>query len=199
MQDATAKALYGGLFGWVVRKCNDFLVPAGDIDSWLEIGVLDIFGFENFRVNSFEQLCINIANEQLQYFFNQHIFAWEQEDMKNEGLKPMEATFVDNKALLDMFLQRPAGLFAVLDEESFFPKATDLSFTEKLAKSFKKQKEIFEGAKGTKDLHFSIHHYAGCVRSVVRSVMCVCIAHWCASVSSIGVQSTVATVVVPVR
>ena len=160
-RDASTKALYGGLFRWIVRRINQFLAPADSEAEWLEVGVLDIFGFENFQTNSFEQLCINIANEQLQFYFNQHIFAWELEDMKSEGLPASKHIYSDNKPLLDMFLQRPTGLLAVLDEESFFPKATDLSCTTKMHKSFKKLKQYYEAPKGTADLNFSIHHYAG--------------------------------------
>mmetsp|Transcript_22310 Transcript_22310/g.67062 ORF Transcript_22310/g.67062 Transcript_22310/m.67062 type:complete len:2536 (-) Transcript_22310:70-7677(-) len=162
-RDAAAKALYGGLFRWLVSKINAFLIPAEEVGDSIEIGVLDIFGFENFEVNSFEQLCINVANEQLQYYFNQQIFSWELEDMVSEGLDPAKITFVDNKPLLDMFLLRPAGLFAVLDEESFFPKATDLTFTEKLGKAFKKNKGTFIPAKQSRHPTFSIKHFAGTV------------------------------------
>ena len=71
--------------------------------------VLDIFGFENFEVNSFEQLCINVANEQLQQYFNQHIFAYELAELEAEGLKASNITFVDNAETLDLFLQRQGG------------------------------------------------------------------------------------------
>ena len=93
-RDAIAKAMYGRLFGWIVAQANNLLKPRGD--SYIEacgreggvtdIGILDIFGFENFQVNSFEQLCINIANEQLQFYFNQHIFAWELAAYAREGI-----------------------------------------------------------------------------------------------------------------
>lgn len=117
------------------------------------IGILDIFGFENFAKNSFEQLCINIANEQIQYYFNRHIFTLEQQvnnifgdilyDEKNysliiywsinfqeyinEGIPVDMIEFVDNKPVLDMFLAKPMGLLSLLDEESRFPRATDKS------------------------------------------------------------------------
>lgn len=86
---------------------------------------MDIFGFENFPRNSFEQLCINIANEQIQYYFNQHVFAWEMQEYMNEGIDGSEITFIDNRPVLDMFLAKPMGLLALLDEESRFPKAND--------------------------------------------------------------------------
>ncbi|KAI4806778.1 hypothetical protein KUCAC02_017577 [Chaenocephalus aceratus] len=81
VRDAMGKALYGRLFSWIVNRINALLRPdsqLGEDEKGLNIGILDIFGFENFKKNSFEQLCINIANEQIQFYFNQHIFAWEQ-------------------------------------------------------------------------------------------------------------------------
>jgi len=90
----------------------------------LAVGLLDIFGFENFQLNSFEQLCINIANEQLQYFFNQHIFTWEQQEYMSEGIQVDIIQFADNRPVLDMFLSKPLGLLALLDEESRFPQAS---------------------------------------------------------------------------
>lgn len=68
------------------------------------IGLLDIAGFENFEVNSFEQLCINVSNEQLQYFFNQHIFSWEKKDLENEGVKTSHISFTNNSLILTMFI-----------------------------------------------------------------------------------------------
>jgi myosin-3 len=94
--------------------------------------LLDIFGFENFPRNSFEQLCINIANEQIQYYFNQHVFAWEMQEYMNEGIDGSEITFVDNRPVLDMFLAKPMGLLALLDEESRFPKANDSTLVGKI-------------------------------------------------------------------
>lgn len=89
------------------------------------ISLLDIFGFENFPRNSFEQLCINIANEQIQYYFNQHVFAWEMQEYMNEGIEGSITAFIDNRPVLDMFLAKPMGLLALLDEESRFPRAND--------------------------------------------------------------------------
>ncbi|KAK1789349.1 hypothetical protein P4O66_014878 [Electrophorus voltai] len=92
VRDAVSKALYGRLFGWIVNRTNTLLQPdahARAADSGVHVGILDIFGFENFRQNSFEQLCINIANEQIQFYFNQHIFALEQVRHKNSPADPM--------------------------------------------------------------------------------------------------------------
>ncbi|KAG8124942.1 hypothetical protein E2320_020213, partial [Naja naja] len=96
-------------------------------ESGMNVGILDIFGFENFTRNSFEQLCINIANEQIQFYFNQHIFALEQMEYHNEGIDAVLVDYEDNRPLLDMFLQKPVGLLSLLDEESRFPQATDLT------------------------------------------------------------------------
>ncbi|CAI9531419.1 unnamed protein product, partial [Staurois parvus] len=84
-----AKSLYSALFDWIVLRINHALLNKKDVEesvSCLSIGVLDIFGFEDFENNSFEQFCINYANEQLQYYFNQHIFKLEQEEYQGEGI-----------------------------------------------------------------------------------------------------------------
>ncbi|KAG2466464.1 MYO7A protein, partial [Polypterus senegalus] len=107
-RDSIAKVAYGRVFGWIVSKINELLAPKETFDDLYEIGILDIFGFENFAVNRYEQLCINLANEQLQYFFNH-----------------------------DLFLAKPVGIFSLLDEQSAFPQATDKNFVEKLNSSFK--------------------------------------------------------------
>ncbi|KAA0704947.1 Myosin-IIIa [Triplophysa tibetana] len=128
VRDAMSKALYGRLFSWIVNRINSLLKPddpSGDEEKGLNIGILDIFGFENFKRNSFEQLCINIANEQIQFYFNQHIFAWEQDEYLNEDVDARVIEYEDNRPLLDLFLQKPMGMLSLLDEESRFPQATD--------------------------------------------------------------------------
>ncbi|XP_029102132.1 myosin-IIIa isoform X1 [Scleropages formosus] len=161
VRDAMGKALYGRLFSWIVNRINSLLRPDGQLseeDKGLNIGILDIFGFENFKKNSFEQLCINIANEQIQFYFNQHIFAWEQDEYLNEDVDARVIEYEDNRPLLDMFLQKPMGLLSLLDEESRFPQATDQTLVEKFednlkSKNFWRPKRV--------DLGFGIHHYAG--------------------------------------
>ncbi|XP_048030659.1 LOW QUALITY PROTEIN: myosin-IIIa [Megalobrama amblycephala] len=161
VRDAMGKALYGRLFSWIVNRINSLLKPdnqSGEEGKGLNIGILDIFGFENFKRNSFEQLCINIANEQIQFYFNQHIFAWEQDEYLNEDVDARVIEYEDNRPLLDLFLQKPMGMLSLLDEESRFPQATDQTLVEKFednlkSKNFWRPKRV--------DLGFGIHHYAG--------------------------------------
>uniref|UniRef100_G3WLT4 non-specific serine/threonine protein kinase n=1 Tax=Sarcophilus harrisii TaxID=9305 RepID=G3WLT4_SARHA len=161
VRDATAKTLYGQLFSWIVNRINSLLkhdASQSGTDGELNIGILDIFGFENFRKNSFEQLCINIANEQIQFYFNQHVFAWEQNEYLNEEVDARVIEYEDNRPILDMFLEKPMGLLALLDEESRFPNATDQTLVEKFEVNLKSKH--FWRAKRL-ELTFGIHHYAG--------------------------------------
>ncbi|XP_062423674.1 myosin-IIIa [Rhea pennata] len=161
VRDAMAKALYGRLFSWIVNRINSLLKPDKHLsgnDDGLNIGILDIFGFENFKKNSFEQLCINIANEQIQFYFNQHVFAWEQNEYLYEGVDARVIEYEDNRPLLDMFLQKPMGLLSLLDEESRFPQATDQTLVEKFEDNLKSK--YFWRPKRV-DLTFGIYHYAG--------------------------------------
>ena len=116
------------------------------------------------KKKSFEQLCINFANESLQLHFNQHIFKLEQEEYKREGINWENIPFIDNQVCIDLISQRPVGLLPLIDEESNFPKATDMTLLEKMEKyhsnhpNFEKPK----GAKAKRDI-FCIKHYAGMV------------------------------------
>ncbi|KAL7848264.1 hypothetical protein AOLI_G00229820 [Acnodon oligacanthus] len=162
-RDSIAKVVYGRVFGWIVSKINELLSHKLDSDVALsEIGILDIFGFENFAVNRFEQLCINLANEQLQYFFNHHIFLMEQNEYKEEGIQWETIIFKDNKPILDLFLTKPIGILSLLDEQSAFPQATDGNFVDKLNSKFKANPH-FELVKSHSPL-FTIVHYAGKVQ-----------------------------------
>ncbi|KAG8559678.1 hypothetical protein GDO81_017412 [Engystomops pustulosus] len=161
VRDAMSKALYGRLFSWIVNRINTLLQPDKNIcnaESGMNVGILDIFGFENFKRNSFEQLCINIANEQIQFYFNQHIFALEQMEYQSEGIDAALVNYEDNRPLLDTFLQKPMGLLSLLDEESRFPQATDQTLVDKFednlrCKYFWRPKRV--------ELCFGIQHYAG--------------------------------------
>uniref|UniRef100_A0A8C7ZZQ3 Myosin IIIB n=1 Tax=Oryzias sinensis TaxID=183150 RepID=A0A8C7ZZQ3_9TELE len=164
VRDAMSKALYGRLFSWIVNRINSLLQP----DSCMNVGILDIFGFENFKKNSFEQLCINIANEQIQFYFNQHIFALEQMEYQSEGVDASLVEYEDNRPILDMFLQKPMGLLSLLDEESRFPQATDQTLVDKFednlrCKYFWIPKRV--------ELCFGIQHYAGKVMYSVNGFL----------------------------
>ncbi|XP_046661580.1 myosin-IIIb-like isoform X1 [Homalodisca vitripennis] len=156
-RDAMAKALYSRLFDWLVN-CVNSLLSFNSRGEQLVIGLLDIFGFENFAHNSFEQLCINVANEQIQYYFNQHIFTWEQQEYMAEGIPVDLVEFTDNRPVLDMLLSRPLGLLALLDEESRFPRSTDRSLIEKFHANVKSKLYIRPKSNA---LCFAIQHFAG--------------------------------------
>ncbi|XP_067843594.1 myosin-IIIb isoform X3 [Heptranchias perlo] len=161
VRDAMSKALYGRLFSWIVNRINTLLQPdksVCDTESGMNVGILDIFGFENFKKNSFEQLCINIANEQIQFYFNQHIFTLEQVEYQNEGIDATLVEYQDNRPILDMFLQKPMGLLSLLDEESRFPKASDQTLVDKFEDNLRSN--YFWRPKGV-ELCFGIKHYAG--------------------------------------
>ncbi|XP_030048618.1 myosin-IIIa [Microcaecilia unicolor] len=162
-RDSIARMVYGRVFGWIVRKINELLAHTVLPDVELkEIGILDIFGFENFAVNHFEQFCINLANEQLQYFFNHHIFLMEQKEYELEGISWDTITFNNNKPILDLFLAKPMGILSLLDEQSAFPRATDATFVEKLNSNFKGHKNYETWRSRVPG--FTIVHYAGKVQ-----------------------------------
>uniref|UniRef100_A0A8C5HQG9 non-specific serine/threonine protein kinase n=1 Tax=Gouania willdenowi TaxID=441366 RepID=A0A8C5HQG9_GOUWI len=146
VRDAMGKALYGRLFSWIVNRINSLLHDGSEEDEkGYHIGILDIFGFENFKKNSFEQLCINIANEQIQFYFNQHIFAWEQDEYLNEDVDARMIEYEDNRPLLDLFLQKPMGMLSLLDEESRFPQATDQTLVGQFSDFLKDCLQFYEG------------------------------------------------------
>ncbi|XP_069061831.1 myosin-IIIb-like [Pleurodeles waltl] len=162
-RDSIAKVAYGRVFGWIVSKVNELLAAnVGHEVELREIGILDIFGFENFAVNRYEQFCINLANEQLQYFFNHHIFLMEQQEYEQEGVSWETVAFKNNKSILDLFLVKPVGILSLLDEQSTFPKATDSTFVEKLNSKFKGHPHYELGR--SRNTAFTIIHYAGKVQ-----------------------------------
>uniref|UniRef100_A0A8B9IT87 Myosin-7B n=1 Tax=Amazona collaria TaxID=241587 RepID=A0A8B9IT87_9PSIT len=161
---ALAKAVYEKMFLWMVVRINQQLDTKQPRASF--IGVLDIAGFEIFDFNSLEQLCINFTNEKLQQFFNHHMFVLEQEEYKKEGIEWEFIDFGMDLAACIELIEKPMGIFSILEEECMFPKATDTSFKNKLYdqhlgknKNFQKPKP----AKGKAEAHFSLVHYAGTV------------------------------------
>ncbi|EDQ89203.1 uncharacterized protein MONBRDRAFT_8191 [Monosiga brevicollis MX1] len=160
LRDATAKELYNRVFDWLFERANQALRPANDDTSnYPCIGILDIFGFEKFDYNGFEQLCINAANEQLQAFFVSHIFKLELMEYQSEGIQGTIIDYTDNKAQVDLIIKKPVGLLLLIDEASRFPRATERSLQDKLNLHGKSSSVYF--AQGGSDLTFTIKHYAG--------------------------------------
>ncbi|KAJ0492750.1 putative myosin ATPase [Helianthus annuus] len=158
-RDALAKSIYSCLFDWLVEQINKSL-SAGKRLSGRSISILDIYGFESFDVNSLEQFCINYANERLQQHFNHHLFKLEQEEYIQDGIDWAKVDFEDNQACLSLFEKKPLGLLSLLDEETTFPNATDMSFANKL-KQHLSDNPCFRGERGKA---FTVHHYAGEVK-----------------------------------
>nr|XP_027095305.1 myosin-9-like isoform X2 [Coffea arabica] len=156
-RDGLAKTTYSRLFDWLVDKIN---VSIGqDPNSKSLIGVLDIYGFESFKLNSFEQFCINFTNEKLQQHFNQHVFKMEQEEYTKEEIDWSYIEFVDNQDVLDLIEKKPGGIVALLDEACMFPKSTHETFSQKLYQTFKSHKRFIKPKLSRTD--FTIAHYAG--------------------------------------
>ncbi|KAF1584991.1 UNVERIFIED_CONTAM: Myosin-IIIb, partial [Eudyptes robustus] len=161
-RDSIAKVAYGRVFGWIVCKINELL--AENVDSEVELSEIGEFCLPcscsvSWIFNRFEQLCINLANEQLQHFFNHHIFQLEQAAYKEEELPWETITFNNNQSILNLLLAKPLGLLSLLDEQSAFPQATDKTFVDKLNSSFKGNLHFQPGR--SRVLGFSIIHYAG--------------------------------------
>ncbi|KAL3620616.1 hypothetical protein CASFOL_035528 [Castilleja foliolosa] len=156
-RDGLAKTLYSRLFDWLVNKINSSI--GQDPNSKCLIGVLDIYGFESFQSNSFEQFCINFTNEKLQQHFNQHIFKMEQEEYVKEEINWSYIEYVDNQDVLDLIEKKPGGIIALLDEACMFPRSTHETFAEKLYQTFKSNKRFIKPKLSRSD--FTIAHYAG--------------------------------------
>ncbi|XP_074137348.1 putative uncharacterized protein MYH16 [Sminthopsis crassicaudata] len=162
---ALGKAIYDKMFKWLVVRINKTLDTK--MQRQFFIGVLDIAGFEIFEFNSFEQLCINFTNEKLQQFFNHHMFVLEQEEYKREGIEWVFIDFgLDLQACIDL-LEKPMGIFSILEEQCVFPKATDATFKAALYDNHLGKSNNFLKPKGGKgkgpEAHFELVHYAGTV------------------------------------
>ncbi|PON94902.1 Myosin [Trema orientale] len=156
-RDALAKIVYSRLFDWLVSNINNSI--GQDPDSKHLIGVLDIYGFESFKTNSFEQFCINLTNEKLQQHFNQHVFKMEQEEYTKEEIDWSYIEFIDNQDVLDLIEKKPGGIIALLDEACMFPRSTNETFAQKLYQTFKDHKRFSKPKLARSD--FTISHYAG--------------------------------------
>lgn len=186
---ALAREIYGRLFDWLVKRVNVTLAgeeakqsknnvgsnnnknnnnSSSSSTSVRMIGALDIFGFEIFEHNSFEQLCINFANEKLQQHFNQHTFKTEQHVYEDEGIDFITPQFKDNADVLSLLEDRPRGLLVLLDEECVLPRGSDASYNSKIVQfhggntghsRFQSGPKI----RAKRELSFAVEHYAGLV------------------------------------
>ncbi len=185
-RDALAKAVYTAVFDWIVSRLNVYMSQeagtAVDEEAELFVGLLDVFGFENFEFNSFEQLCINYTNEKLQQQFIDALIRLQQQDYKREGLQEIDISFPDNSEQLAL-LDARMGVMGLLDEECQLPKGSEEHYVEKLHKFFSqsqyyekpprgggtvKRRSVLPSAtpasaagKDLDKLRFSITHYAG--------------------------------------
>lgn len=169
-RDALAKTVYGAMFLWVVQEVNNCIKWENDSDIRSSAGVLDIFGFESFAVNSFEQLCINFTNEALQQQFNKFIFKLEQEEYERESINWAFISFPDNQDCLDTIQARPKGILAMLDDEcKLGQRGSDKNWAKRLNETYLPEKNQtvsdntrysaskMQQAKGI----FCVRHFAG--------------------------------------
>ncbi|XP_076858240.1 unconventional myosin-X isoform X2 [Brachyhypopomus gauderio] len=154
-RDSVAMALYAQCFSWIITRINQKIKGKDDFKS---ISILDIFGFENFEVNRFEQFNINYANEKLQEYFNKHIFSLEQLEYNREGIHWEAIDWMDNAECLDL-IEKKLGLLALINEESRFPKGTDYTLLEKLHSRHATNPYYVKPR--IADHQFGIKHYAG--------------------------------------
>jgi hypothetical protein len=160
-RDALAKHLYAKLFDWLVQRINGAIAESstkvkGEVHS---IGVLDIFGFEIFQVNSFEQLCINYTNEKLQQHFNANTFKLEEELYRSEAVNFTPVPYADNQPVLDLIEKKPNGILPTLDEVARFPGSTDKTFIDRMHKDHANDQLYAIPLKNP--VNFLIRHYAG--------------------------------------
>ncbi|PIK54644.1 putative myosin XV [Apostichopus japonicus] len=155
-RDGITKSLYTSLFEWLVSRINSTTTRDTKLNY---IAILDIYGFEVFTHNSFEQLCINHANEYIQFFFNRHIFQLEQNEYQKEKIPWTEIEFNNNQQCLDLMAKRPTGIFHLLDDESNFPQGSDKSFLDKCHYHHTGHKNYTYPR--TTPMCFIVVHYAG--------------------------------------
>lgn len=175
-RDALSKAMYQRLFDWVVAKVNASVEMEDSGVEYIVIGVLDIYGFEIFKLNSFEQFCINYCNEKLQQLFIQLVLKREQEEYEREGIEWVHIDYFNNEIICKLVDSSPKGIFNIMDEECLRPgEDNDERILIHMDKVHAKHDHYFSHAKGHKDLkrgeEFKIRHYAGDVTYSVVGFM----------------------------
>ncbi|KAM7217863.1 myosin-2 [Rhypophila decipiens] len=160
VRDSVAKFIYSSLFDWLVEIINRSLATEEVLNRVSSfIGVLDIYGFEHFAKNSFEQFCINYANEKLQQEFNQHVFKLEQEEYLREQIDWTFIDFADNQPCIDL-IEGKLGILSLLDEESRLPMGSDEQFVTKLHHNYAADKNKFYKKPRFGKSAFTVCHYA---------------------------------------
>ncbi len=160
VRDSVAKFIYSSLFDWLVEIINYSLATEEVLNNVTSfIGVLDIYGFEHFAKNSFEQFCINYANEKLQQEFNQHVFKLEQEEYLKEQIDWTFIDFADNQPCIDL-IEGKLGILSLLDEESRLPMGSDEQFVTKLHHNYAADKNKFYKKPRFGKSAFTVCHYA---------------------------------------
>lgn len=167
-RDALAKAVYDRLFTWLVKRLNTSLQPTQGQKKEV-MGILDIYGFEIFERNSFEQFCINFCNEKLQQLFIELTLKSEQEEYKREGIEWEHVEYFNNKVICDLIEQKHKGIISLMDEECLRPgEPTDKSFLAKMNENLSSHEHYISHKKAGKELQktmsredFCLKHYAG--------------------------------------
>ncbi|XP_054624582.1 unconventional myosin-XV isoform X2 [Dunckerocampus dactyliophorus] len=165
-RDSIAKALYSVLFDWLLDQINNWLNPT-EMDS--TVGIVDIYGFEDLGINSFEQLCINFANEHLQHFVNRTVITQEQDEYTAEQIQWYPVLLKDFNSCLELISSRPYGIFRILDDQTCLPQATDHTFLQKCHYHHGNSPHYAKPKKPVPA--FTIYHYAGTVTYQVHNFL----------------------------
>jgi len=162
-RDAIVKSIYNHIFEFVVERVNDFIKGSEKATDCPYVGLLDIFGFENFKFNSFEQLCINFCNEKLQQFFLVCVFKTEEELHIKEGVPWKEIEFADNQPAIELMEKPPNGILRLLDSQCKAPKASDETYCTELNKLHGKNEFLAptRSQRMRDEEGFIVRHYAG--------------------------------------
>lgn len=160
-RDVLGQNMYDNLFSWLVDSLNKKLASDDEDTETRSVAVLDIFGFENFKRNEFEQMFINTANEKLQHYFIEHIFTYEIRELQEEGIRAPKVEYTTNVDQVELLLGQ-RGIFALLDEQTKVPNADDKSTLLKMHSELAKNSSYDDLRKSP--LQFQITHYAGSVK-----------------------------------
>ncbi|CAF3603065.1 unnamed protein product [Adineta steineri] len=173
VRDAFVKGLYGQMFEWLIARINSAMNNKSNAnrtaqadEKFRSVGVLDIFGFEKFEQNSFEQLCINYTNEELQQFFVHHVFKLEQAEYEKEGVNWKKINFIDNQDIIDLLARGRMSIISMIDEEMIVPQGSDTTLCAKLQQQHGKNKHFItqSSRQVQKSLLFGVKHFAGPVQ-----------------------------------